>query len=355
MRIAIVNDLKLAQLALRRLVEEAPDAQVAWIAEDGAEAIRMCREDTPDLILMDLVMPNVDGVEATRAIMQQTPCPILVVTATVEGNLTKVYHALGAGALDAVSGPTFAEDGTLRDVEPVLRKLRTMRRLCQPVPELVVLRRRSSSGSFPPPTQPADRLVVVGASTGGPQAVVDLVRGFGPDFRPPVVVVQHLDAAFVPGFVSWLSSQTGWPAACIEASDAPRAGEILVAASRDHLVMGVARRMRYDPEPQALAYRPSVDVFFLSLKRSWPTPGVAVLLTGMGQDGAKGLLGLKESGWTTLAQDEASSVVWGMPRAAHEMGAATATVPMDTMGARVQREWKRLEAGATAGSDPGAK
>ncbi len=344
MRVAIVNDLKLAQLALRRLIDSAEDAEVAWVADDGREAIDMCRADTPDLILMDLVMPIIDGVEATREIMIASPCPILVVTATIEGNLAKVYNALSAGARDAVSGPTFAEDGTLENTERVLRKMRTMRRLMQPTAGLDALKRHRSSGGFPPPDQPAERLLVIGASTGGPQAIVDLIKGLSANFRPPVVVVQHLDKAFVPGFVSWLSGQTGWPAACIEAGASPKPGEILVAASRDHLVMGLARTLRYEEEPKELAYRPSVDAFYLSLKRSWPTPGVAVLLTGMGQDGAKGLLALRESGWATFAQDEESSVVWGMPRAAKELGAAERVVSVREMGPCVERALNRLVA-----------
>lgn len=354
MRVAIVNDLKLAQLALRRLIESAEDGEVAWVAEDGEQAIARCAQDVPDLILMDLVMPNVDGVEATRRIMQESPCPILVVTATVEGNLSKVYHALGAGALDAVSGPTFAGDGTLKDAGPVLKKMNTMRRLMKPVPELDTLRRRSSSGAFPPPTQPAERLVVIGASTGGPQAVVDVINGLGGSFRPPVIVVQHLDAAFVPGFVTWLGSQTGWPARAIEVGDAPEPGTIQVAAGGNHLVMGLTRRMRYEEEPAELAYRPSVDVFLLSLKRNWPTPGVAVLLTGMGQDGAKGMVQLKERGWATLAQDEASSVVYGMPKAAAEQGGTTAIVSLAEMGRNVEAAWSRLAATAEASGPEGS-
>ncbi len=353
MRIAIVNDLKLAQLALSRLVLTADDGEVAWIAEDGEQAVTMCAADVPDLILMDLIMPNLDGVEATRRIMRNSPCPILVVTATVEGNLSKVFHALGAGALDAVSGPTFNADGSLKDHEPVLRKMNTIRRLTQPVPELKALRKRSSSGSFPPPSMPAERLVVIGASTGGPQAIVDTITGFSEAFRPAVVVVQHLDEAFVPGLVEWLSRQTGWPAQPIQAGDAPEAGTIHVASSSDHLVMGLSRRMRYEPDPKDLVYRPSVDVFFQSLKRSWPTPGAAALLTGMGQDGAKGLGKLKDAGWGTLAQDEATSVVYGMPKAAAECGAASAVVPIDQMGARIERAWKRLAAAAESSSDAG--
>lgn len=344
MRVGIVNDLKLAQLALRRLVEQGEDASVAWVAENGQEAIDMCTADTPDLVLMDLIMPEVDGVEATRVIMKQCPCPILVVTATVEGNLTKVYNAMSAGALDAVSGPTFAQDGTLENTERVLKKMRTIRRLTRPAEGLEKLAKHRSSAGFPPPDQPAERLLVIGASTGGPQAIADLINGLPEGFRPPVLVVQHLDKAFVPGFVSWLGTQTGWPAACIEVGDKPKPGEILVAASRDHLVMGLGRTLRYDEEPRDLAYRPSVDAFFMSLKRNWPTPGIAVLLTGMGQDGAKGMKGLKENGWTTIAQDEATSVVWGMPRAAKEMDAATRVLPLGEMGPWIDRAWKRLEA-----------
>lgn len=354
MRVGIVNDLKLAQLALRRLVDAADESEVAWIAENGQEAIDLCAEDTPDLILMDLIMPEVDGVEATRRIMQDSPCPILVVTATVEGNLSKVYNAMSAGALDAVSGPTFAEDGTLENSERVLRKMRTIRRLTRPARGLEALKKHRSSGGFPPPDQPAERLLVIGASTGGPQAIVDLICGLPDTFRPPVIIVQHLDKAFVPGFVSWLGGQTGWPASCVERGDKPRAGEILVAASGDHLVMGLVRSMRYDEEPRDLAYRPSVDAFYMSLKRNWPTPGVAVLLTGMGQDGAKGLKALKDSGWTTFAQDEATSVVWGMPRAAKEMDAATRVLPVGEMGPCVAQAWRRLEAAAATQSPEGS-
>ena len=353
MRVGIVNDLRLAVRALRQLVESEAGNEVAWIAEDGEQAIEMAAADPPDLILMDLIMPKVDGVEATRQIMLDSPCPILVVTATVEGNLTKVYNALGAGALDAVSGPTYAPDGSLADTEPVLKKIRTMHRLMQPVPELGDGHKRRSSGGFPHPEEPAPRLVVIGASTGGPQAIVDVIQGFDASFKPPVVVVQHLDETFIPGFVSWLESQTGWPTTSVVTGDQPEPGKILVAASSDHLVMGMSRRLRYDREPQDLVYRPSVDVFWQSLKRNWPTPGVAVLLTGMGRDGAKGMKALRERGWHTLAQDEESSVVWGMPRAAAREGAASAIVPLDTIGARVERAFKKLTSGRDLQADAG--
>ena len=174
---------------------------------------------------------------------------------------------------------------------------------------------------------------------------MDVISAFSPEFRPPVVVVQHLDETFIAGFVSWLEAQTHWPTRAVGAGDQPEPGVIQVAASSDHLVMSVTRRMRYEPEPKELVYRPSVDVFWQSLVRSWPTPGVAVLLTGMGQDGAKGMCELRKIGWTTLAQDEASSVVWGMPRAAVRQDAATAVVSLEQMGARTEQAFGRLERG----------
>ena len=348
MRVAIVNDLGLAVRALRQLVEQKSGNEVAWVAEDGAQAVDMAAQDPPDLILMDLIMPELDGVEATRRIMLESPCPILVVTATVEGNLTKVYNALGAGALDAVSGPTYAPDGSLADTEPVLRKMRTMERLMQPVAAVKAAKSKGSSGGFPHPDEPAPRLIAIGASTGGPQAIVDVINGFAPDFKPPVIIVQHLDETFVAGFVSWLESQTGWPASAVVVGDQPEPGKILVASSSDHLVMGISRRMRYDAEPADLVYRPSVDVFWRSLVRSWPEAGIAVLLTGMGRDGARGMKRLRDSGWHTIAQDEGSSVVWGMPRAAVREGAAAEVVSLAEIGARAQRAFEKMEAGDDA-------
>lgn len=343
MRVAVVNDLELAVVALKRLLALDPAFELAWVARDGAEAVARCRADRPDLLLMDLVMPGVDGVEATRRIMQESPCPILVVTATVEGNIGRVYHALGAGALDAVSGPTFGPDGALVGAEPALRKLRSVARLARgPAPEPGL--RRPASGAVAPRAGRPDRLVALGASTGGPQALLEVLAGFPAGFRPPVLVVQHLDADFVPGFVAWLGAQSGHRVRAAAAGDAPAPGEVLVACTRDHLVMGRARTLRYEREPAEHPYRPSVDVFFTSLAAAWDRPGVGVLLTGMGQDGARGLQALRAAGWATLAQDRDSSVVYGMPRAALESGAAQEAVGVARLGARIAQAYAELDA-----------
>jgi two-component system response regulator WspF len=352
MRVAIVNDLRLAVEALKRTLAQVPGCEVAWTAADGKEAVERCAKDRPDLILMDIVMPVMDGVEATRRIMQQSPCPILVVTATVEGNLERVYNALGAGALDAVQGPTFGEGGTLDGAQAVVRRIRTLQRLTSnghaaaaavrmavpaPVVELVA----------PAPPRPpgvraaASPILALGASTGGPEALVKVLQGFSKGFRPAVVIVQHLDSEFVPGFCTWMAAQTGRTVRAAAQGDRPAPGLVLVACSADHLALGPDQSLRYTPDPVDQPYRPSVDVFFASLARFAPQPGVAALLTGMGKDGGEGLLALRQAGWGTFAQDEATSVVYGMPRAARDLGAAQEILPVTGLAAALEAAYTR--------------
>ena len=328
MRIALVNDVRMALEALRRIVQSLPDAQIAWTAEDGREALAKCQADTPDLILMDMIMPIMDGVEATRQIMQQCPCPIVVVTATVEGNAARVYAALGHGALDAVNTPVLGLDGRVAGAEALIRKIRAVWLLTRPSVSL------PSSGAAPlAPPWPAGRaqiadLVAIGASTGGPQALATLLGALP---RPPcaaLVVIQHVDPAFAPGLAHWLAEETGHRVLIAAEGQAVERGAVLIAATADHLVLDPDGRLRYRREPAAQPYRPSVDVFFESLLRAPVHPSVALLLTGMGRDGAAGLLALRRAGWHTLAQDKASSVVWGMPGMAVQLGAAERVLPI---------------------------
>jgi two-component system, chemotaxis family, response regulator WspF len=338
-RVAIVNDLRLAQEALKRTVAQAPGCEVAWVAFDGQEAVRRCAEDRPDLVLMDIVMPQMDGVEATRRIMAATPCPILVVTATMEGNLERVYNALGAGALDAVQGPTFGSGGALEGTQPVLRRIRTLQRMAaqgaalpapKTAPAPVAAPAPRPPGPPAPPTGAQAVVLAIGASTGGPEALRSVLAGLPSACRPAVVVVQHLGEEFVPGFCSWLQGQLGRSVRPACAGDRPQADVVLVAAGQDHLALAPDGTLHYVREPADEPYRPSVDVLFESLARHGRV-GVAALLTGMGRDGAAGLLALKRAGWRTFAQDETSSVVYGMPRAARELGAAHEILPLSAL------------------------
>ena len=328
MRIAIVNDMRAAAEALRRVVESLPDHEVCWTAADGVQAVAMARRDRPDLILMDLLMPHVDGAEATRQIMATSPCAILVVTATVSGNISLVYDAMGYGALDAVDTPILGQAGEVSGAGALAEKIGTIAKIVaasSPTPR----QQRAVAAAVPP------RLLVVGASTGGPKALADLLLPLPHDWNVAVVIIQHVDVAFAPGLAKWLADRTGRGVRVASDGDRPLFGDVLMAGTNDHLVLTRDGTLQYQAEPREIFFRPSVDVFFESVATHWPRSGVAVLLTGMGKDGARGLMALRRKGWHTIAQDEPTSVVWSMPKAVIEAGAACEVLPVSRMPAAI--------------------
>lgn len=325
-RIGIVNDQPLATAVLRRIVASDRELEIAWSAIDGAEAIDRCRRDLPDIVLMDLIMPNVDGITATRRIMAETPCPILVVSATVGGDMSRVYDAMGAGALDAVVTPQARGAEADADSRALLRKIRTIHTLNGG-------RRVTPITASPTPLQNAaavSPILAIGASTGGPAAIETILKRLPERFPAAIVVIQHIDSHFVDGFADWLGSRTRLPVRLAKANDLPLAGTVLVANASAHLSLGAGGRLVYVDAPEAL-YQPSVDIFFNSLARRGPRGSCGVLLTGLGRDGAAGLLALRQSGYETIAQDKATSVVFGMPGAAVEIGAAKRIRPIQAI------------------------
>jgi two-component system response regulator WspF len=331
MRVAIVNDLSLAREVLRRVVLSLPGYSVAWAAEDGEEAVRRAAADRPDVILMDLVMPRLDGAEATRRIMRASPCPILVVTATVSGNFDLVYRAMGAGALDAVETPTLGPGGAVADGDRLTERLKKLDAALRGVTgsgPLPVQRVTSSSVDLP-------RLVAIGASTGGPDALAEVLAALPADLPAAVLVVQHIAAEYAQGLADRLATRCKLPVRTAREGDVPAPGVVYLASTNDHLELGPRLRLRYTPVPQRTPYRPSADVLFGSLGAYSPRLGVAVLLTGMGTDGAEGLLRLRALGWHTIAQDEATCVVYGMPKAAVERRAAAEVLPLPLIGPSV--------------------
>lgn len=330
MRVAIVNNVPFAVEAISRTLLRARNYAIAWIAFDGEEAIRQCRQDLPDLLLMDLFLPRMDGVAAIQQIMAQTPCPILVVTAAVNASTAKVFEALGAGALDAISTPVLEGEAAASGAAAFLMKMEMMSKLLQsaqlpaPRPEGPS---RGPDARFP--------LVLMGASAGGPAALAVVLRALPRDFPAGIVIVQHLDAQFAPRLAEWLTQQGSLPARIAVAGDVPKPGLVLLASSNDHLAFAGDASLHYTADPAAYVYRPSVDVLFESAAAHWRDPLAAVLLTGMGRDGAKGLLKLKALGRLTIAQDRESSVVYGMPKAAAEINAASEVLPLHKIAPRL--------------------
>ena len=327
MKIGIANDVAMAAEALRRVVASSKDHEVLWMARDGREAVRLCAENRPDLVLMDLTMPELDGVEATRQIMQASPCAILIVTAQPQDNVGQVFRALGAGALDVTATPLLM-GGAAADSE-LLAKIRTIGKLIG----------ASQAEQAAPPSAAAERgergavrhLLAIGASTGGPSAIARILAGWTPPAGTAIVVVQHIDANFAGHFAKWLGDQIAIPVRVIDDGDPLEAGVLQVARTNDHLVLDGRQRLHYNARPADYVYRPSVDVFFHCVAKHWDADATGVLLTGMGRDGARGLLAMREAGKATIAQDQASSAVYGMPRAAADIGAAQRILSLENI------------------------
>jgi two-component system response regulator WspF len=331
MRIGIVNDLALAREVLRRVVASVPGYAVAWTAEDGDEAVTKAAADRPDVILMDLIMPRMNGVEATRQIMRQSPCSILVVTASVVTNYALAYRAMGVGALDAVDTPILGPGGTVQNAEKLVARLERLEVALSGDPGMsaIAVQAVSVPTDHPP-------LVLLGASTGGPEALTHVLSALPADFPASVLISQHIGVDFAPGLVQQLAVCCRLPVRAAKDGEAPVAGVVHVAVSNDHLELSPKRLLNYTPVPRHSPFRPSIDVLFTSAAAHSARAGIAALLTGMGRDGAEGLLRLRSAGWHTIAQDEATSVVKdGMPKAAVEKRAAVEVLPLQHIGENI--------------------
>lgn len=338
MKIGIVNDLPMAVEALQRALMLKPGHQVIWVARNGAEAVEMCAKATPDLVLMDLIMPVMDGVETTRRIMAQTPCAILIVTSSVGANASRVFEAMGHGALDAVDTPALGMGDLSESSSPLLAKIETIQKLIRDKNDINGAMARAGSKI---PLLNGERLLAIGASAGGPAALMTLLRGLPKDFQAAIVVIQHVDEQFAAGMAEWLGLNSALPVRVAREGERPEAGVVLLAGTNDHLTLKASDRLGYTPKPADYAYRPSVDVFFQSACRFWPGTVVGVLLTGMGRDGALGLKALRNKGHYTIAQDQASCAVYGMPKAAAALDAAVDILPLEQIGPKLANFFSR--------------
>lgn len=349
LNIAIVNDTAIAVEALRRAIALTSEYELLWVAHTGTEAVQRCAIQRPDLILMDLNMPALNGAEATRQIMQNSPCAILIVTASITHNTTQVFEAMGHGALDVVTTPAIGT-GEPEAVQTLLKKIETVARLaCSSRgarqnesklnrPRLNVSRLNASNLNSPEKeSQGLPKLIIIGTSTGGPNALQHILSQLPPVFSAAIVVIQHIDAQFAPGLVDWLNQSSQLPVRLARNGDRPQAGQVLMAGTNDHLMMRTNQTLRYIHEPTNSPHRPSVDVFFQSVARHWPQPGIGLLLTGMGKDGACGMSLLKSAQWHTVAESAESCVVFGMPKVAIEQGAAAQILPLSQMASHLTK------------------
>lgn len=330
MRVAIVNDMPMAVEALRRALAYDPAHEIIWVAGDGEEAVRRCAEDRPDVLLMDLIMPKMDGVEATRQIMASTPCAIVIVTVDREQNVHRVFEAMGYGALDVVDTPAVGAGNGREAAAPLLRKIVNIGWLIGP---------RGAPAKRAQVARPQGRqtqgLVAIGSSAGGPAALETLLKGLPADLPAALVLVQHVDEVFAAGMADWLATASRRPVRLAREGDRPQPGDVLLAGTNNHLRLTRDGTLTYTAEPVNEIYRPSINVFFDSVARYWQGSAVGVLLTGMGRDGAQGLKAMRERGHLTIAQDQQSCAVFGMPKAAIAIDAAVEVRPLERIASRL--------------------
>jgi two-component system, chemotaxis family, protein-glutamate methylesterase/glutaminase len=325
-RVLLAEDSAVTRAYLTYLLDEDPGIEVVGAAKDGQEAVDLAAGLRPDVILMDVHMPVLDGYEATRKIMELTPTPIVMATASSSRSETRGgFTALEAGALILLGKPpALWEDGHDEAAAELLRTLKLMS-------EVKVVRRRSTNGAVHPsatyPRPRAPRVVAIGASTGGPQALSAILAGLPSPLGTPILLVQHITDGFIGGFVEWLGTRTAMDVVVAAQGQDLRPGTLYVAGSGRHMTLARDGRIAFDHGPPVNGFRPSISRLLDSVADVCGREAVGVLLTGMGRDGAEGLRRMREAGALTIAQDEPSSVIFGMPGEAVRLKAASEVLP----------------------------
>ncbi len=341
--VLVVDDSPTTRQMLVSLVNATPDMRVVGEAGTGKQAVKLTHKLRPRVIVMDLVMPEMDGLEATREIMHALPTPIVVVSASLTSFETDIaFQAVSAGALMMLHKPAGPHDpdhpAQVAELLSAARAMAGVHVIHHPKPG------NGSNGAgpltapvevqavLPGPIMPP-KIVAIAASTGGPGALGEIVEKLPADFPLPVVVVQHIAPDFVGSLVEWLSSRTSLKVAVSKPHHQPLPGTVYVAPGGAHLRLTASLRFELTENPSSVPHRPSCDVLLESVARSYGPQAIGIVLTGMGEDGARGLRAMHDVGAFTIAQDEASSVVFGMPREAVARGGARCVLPLSEIPA----------------------
>lgn len=349
-RVLVADDSDLFGEVVVELIESDPEMQVVGVATNGEQAIRLTEVHRPDVVLMDVRMPIVDGLTAVERIMSRTPTPILVMTADPAGRTgTLAFEALRRGALDLFPKPeawsgTEAERDELRSRLKLLARVPVVHHVSrtyrQEAPARTAVGKTPATALAAPPVAPvptARSLVVMGASTGGPPALARILSQLPADFPLPILIVQHLSPGFDQQLVQWLSGVCRLEVAVAVQGRALSPGLVLLAPYDRHLIVENRIAVRLDAGPPVGGHRPAVDATFRSAANVFRSASIGVLLTGMGSDGARALLELRQRGAHTIVQSGESATVDGMPKAARDLGAASEVVALDGIADAILR------------------
>jgi len=333
-RLLVVDDSPSIRAVIRAMVEGDAGIRIVGEAGTGGEAVEMARTLRPGVILMDVQMPEMDGIEATERIMGSEAVPIIAFSAFTRGGTTKAsIDMLAAGALDVMAKPDLAGAGAVTECSRVLRK-----KIRSASSVAVVRHLRRSIRMVPGRDEPAGpsgrtrfEALGVGASTGGPTALRDLFSALPADFPTPILVVQHITMGFTAGFVEWLRQHTALDVRVANDQDRAVPGSILIAPEGRQLEVLPGGAVRATSRKPRGVHLPSADTLLSSLASTYGGKCIGILLTGMGSDGAEGLLDIRRAGGFTIAQDEETCVVFGMPREAIRRGAVERSMPPASM------------------------
>jgi two-component system chemotaxis response regulator CheB len=336
-RVLIVEDSAVVRALLEQIVSDDPRLELAATAGSAEEALRMLEHFTPDVITMDIRLPGMDGLEATRRIMSSRPVPIIVATASVacaDRNIVAV-EALRAGALTLLEKPVGSTHADYAKLANLLCDQLVM------MSQVQLIRQRRTRGpraewpaAMPPSVSGRYQMLGIACSTGGPAALAQFLNALGSGFRLPILLVQHMIPSFLPGFAAWLAGVCPLRVAVAEDGRIPSPNTVHVAPAERHLRL-LEGRLRLDRAELVCGQRPSGTVLLESMAHSLGNRTLGLVLTGMGDDGASGLLAIRKAGGYTLAEDQSSAVVYGMPAAAVSLGAVCESLPLAAIARRV--------------------
>ncbi len=336
-RVLVVDDSPLMCKILTNILNCDPQILVAAVANNGKEAVDLVPRLKPDIITMDMDMPVIDGLEATKQIMASNPTPILIVASTVfKAGMEKVFKAISHGALDVIDKGELELAGQKRSGEALIAKIKFLTGVrVTDRPRQRLRAERSVVDLRTPRIEVSDRIVAIVASTGGPQALLEILKRLPEDFPCGVAIVQHITTGFLPGLVDWLNKECKIKVKIGEDSEAIQPGVAYIAPDNVQMRVGENGKIALSNEPAHGGHRPSGDVLLESVAQVYGKRSVAAILTGMGRDGAMGMKAIKQFYGQTIAQNEKSCVVFGMPKAAIEMDVIDKVLPLENIAEEI--------------------
>lgn len=350
-RVLIIDDSAAVRQTLAAIIESDPELEVMGTAGDPFLAVQRIREERPDVITLDIEMPRMDGLTFLRKLMAQSPIPVVVCSSLVGERTETLAQALAAGAVDIICKPqlgtkAFLEDSRIRICQAI--KAAAHARLSN-LHRVEIEPKLSADAMLPNPTtrppvsramaRTTETVVAIGASTGGTEALRLLLQAMPLDC-PPLVIVQHMPESFTAAFARRLDNECGISVREAQSGDRLLRGHALIAPGNRHMLLrrsGAAYLVDIRDGPLVSRHRPSCDVLFRSVAQNAGANSIGVILTGMGDDGARGLKEMRDAGARTLGQDEATCVVFGMPKEAHRFGAVEDLLPLRQIGSTIQR------------------